>query len=325
MRIEQLKTKLLRELVVGLSASDLGTGIADMLPSTLCKIQAILGMYFPIASFIYTDGIGLMIYLSVRGTHTKNDLYPLIKYFHIMALMIPLIICVIISEKDVAGPSDSFGTGVCWIPYEHKEWRLLGGKVIEWLSWIFVLTTYFTTLYRIQRLDIPLELRATSRKMLFIPAIFVILRVPSAIRTLHDYILGERPMMWLSVLQAFGDYGQGFANGIWFVCFQQEVRREIHSYMFGPKHDRITTESETTEIAEMKNPASDLITAHGDTEQSYHSFPDILTQTQTVTSITRVETSSIDSDRSHTQTYGVAAGHGYDRHGQRRGNSDIEM
>jgi len=110
-----------------------------------------------------------MIYFSVRGKSTKKQLYSLMKYFHILAFLIPLIICIIIAGKDVAGPSDSFGTGVCWIPYEHKEWRLLGGKVIEWFSWIFVLTVYLSTLHRIQRLTIPNELRSTSRKMLLFP------------------------------------------------------------------------------------------------------------------------------------------------------------
>jgi len=164
---------------------------------------------------------------------TKNDLHSLVKYFHFLAVVVPLVICIIIAAYDVEGPDDGFGVGVCWIPYKYQEWRLLGGKVVEWSSWLFVLTCYFTTLYRLSKLNIPTDLRSTSLKMLFIPAIFVILRVPSAIRTIHDYVRGESPMMWLSVLQAFGDYGQGFANGIWFVCFQNEVRREIHSYIFG--------------------------------------------------------------------------------------------
>jgi len=123
----------------------------------------------------------------------------------------------------------------------------------------------------------------------------VILRVPSAIRTMHDYFEGEKPIMWLSVLQAFGDYGQGFANGLWFVMFQQEVRREIHSYVFGMQ--RITTEIETTEIAELKNTATELFPGQGtstDEDGIYRSFQDSNTHTPTLTSATRPENSSID-------------------------------
>jgi len=211
---------------------------------------------------------------------TKNDLHSLIKYFHFLALTIPLIICVIIAAYDVEGPDDGFGVGVCWIPYNHKEWRLLGGKVVEWSSWLFVLTCYFTTLYRLSKLNVPADLKSTSLKMLFIPAIFVILRVPSAIRTIHDYIRGESAMMWLSILQAFGDYGQGFANGIWFVCFQHEVRKEIQSYIFG-RTNHLMSSFESDVAAFLKGPGvggtindSKNISDHEGDDEVYHSLHD---------------------------------------------------
>jgi len=268
---EQLKTKLLRDLVVGLSACDLGTGIVDMLPNhsdLLCKSQALLGMYFPMASFIYTDAIGLMIYLSVVELRTKSDLNSMLKYIHILAFGIPFLICLVIAIEDVEGSDTGFGTGVCWIPVEHETWRLLGGKILEWTSWLFVLSVYLTTLWRISKLNIPTDLRTTSLKMLFIPAIFVILRVPSAIRTIHDYIYDESAIFWLSVMQAFGDYGQGFANGIWFVLFQHEVRREVLSFVLGKDTFALTSSSESDIVGFLKSaPGNNQVTGTSAQEQ----------------------------------------------------------
>jgi len=266
--IVNLKNKLLKDLVIGLSVCDLGTGIVDILPSyAVCKAQAILGMYFPMASFIYTDSIGLMIYLSVVELKTKRDLNSMLKYFHILAFTVPLILCIIIIVYDVEGDDNGFGTGVCWIPYKYQNWRLLGGKVLEWLSWVFVLCCYLTTLWRISKLNIPTDLRSTSLKLLFIPAIFVILRVPSAIRTIHDYLGGEQAIFWLSILQALGDYGQGFANGIWFVGFQPEVRREVKSYFFGQSADMTISSSESDLAAALKAPG---LTNASNTKNSTH-------------------------------------------------------
>jgi len=184
---------------------------------------------------------------------TKTDLNSWIKYGHILAFTIPAIICIIIAAFNVEGGDEGFGTGVCWIPYNYRNWRLLGGKILEWTSWLFVLSVYLTTLWRISKLNIPTDLRTTSLKMLFIPAIFVILRVPSAIRTIHDYIYDESGIFWLSVMQAFGDYGQGFANGIWFVLFQHEVRREVLSFVLGKDTFALTSSSESDIVGFLKS------------------------------------------------------------------------
>jgi len=227
---EELKHKLLRALVIGLSLCDLGTGLVDVLPhqsEKLCKAQALLGMYFPMASFIYTDAIGLMIYLTVIESRGKDYLAPFILYVHLVSLLLPLLFIIIIAAFDVEGDDNGFGTGVCWISIDHQNWRLLGGKLLEWCSWFFVMTVYLTTLYKLKKMVVQHDTRSTSFKLLFIPAIFIFLRVPSAIRTIHDYLYGESPLFWLAIFQALGDYGQGFANGLWFLVFQSEARRLI--------------------------------------------------------------------------------------------------
>jgi len=179
------------------------------------------------ASFLYTDAIGLMIYLSVVQSRQKQDLSALMPIIHVISFTIPLILAATVAVANVEGSDPGFGTGVCWIPESEKYWRLVGGKVVEWASWIFVSCTYLPTLIHVAKLNIKKDFNLTALKLLFIPTIFIILRVPSGVRTIHDYAVGEQGILWLSILQALGDYGQGFANGIWFIIFQREVRNQL--------------------------------------------------------------------------------------------------
>jgi hypothetical protein len=70
-----------RQLLVWLSVADLFSALAYMIPASpldhdqaLCKSQAILGMFFPIASFLWTDCIAYYVYMVVAHLDKRFSL-----------------------------------------------------------------------------------------------------------------------------------------------------------------------------------------------------------------------------------------------------------
>jgi hypothetical protein len=89
------------------------------------------------------------------------------------------------------------------------QFRLVGGKVVEWSSLLLVLACYALTLVRMNKLN---QETSIKTRLAFIPFIFVVLRVralsrvkraepspqvPSAIRTIHDYAVGPQRLFLL--------------------------------------------------------------------------------------------------------------------------------
>jgi hypothetical protein len=60
-------------------------------------------------------------------------------------------------------------------------------------------------------------------RLIWIPLVFILLRLPSCMRTVQDIIWGKREITWLSVLQVIGDPGQGVANGVCFVLCRGDI------------------------------------------------------------------------------------------------------
>lgn len=71
---------------------------------------------------------------------------------------------------------------------------------------------------------------ASSARFIFVPGAFIILRIPSCIRTIHDYLHQGTPdpsgLFVLAVLQAVGDPGQGFVNGVFFCFGKGDIRQD---------------------------------------------------------------------------------------------------
>jgi len=226
------QSKLLRRPIVVLSVCDLITGIAYLLPNesdSMCIAQALLGMLFPIASFLATDLIGLVLFLTVAMVNLKqSDMMRIIDLSLVGVIVIPIILVGIIAIADVEGRSPGFGSGVCWIREGHEWWRLAGGKIVEWFSFLFLLIVYLATLYQVKKIGHLMTAgqrnRASSLRLIFIPMAFIILRIPSAIRTIHDLASGEESIYWLSIMQALGDPGQGIVNGLCFALCKNQVR-----------------------------------------------------------------------------------------------------
>lgn len=124
----------------------------------------------------------------------------------------------------------------CWIRGDKPfYWHIIAGKGVEWSSYLVVTVIYigvFMDLRRTADQQLLLTHRAgptwkiTEKKLLAIPIIFIILRLPGTIRT--AYMIANphgtgAGGVWV-YLQAIGDSGQGIANGLLFGLFTEKVR-----------------------------------------------------------------------------------------------------
>jgi hypothetical protein len=104
-----------RKLLVWLCIADFLTAVVYIFPTQinssndLCVAQAFLGIYFPVASFVWTDCIALYVYLIVSSLKRRSSLLrsssSLFIGFHIVSWTIPLICAVSVYATGHAGRS----------------------------------------------------------------------------------------------------------------------------------------------------------------------------------------------------------------------------
>jgi hypothetical protein len=177
---ETMRQKKGRQLIFWLSFSDFGTSIVYFLSTfehsnhntSLCKSLALLGIFFPIASFFWTDYIAWHIYITIaeRKIKTTKEWISLMRIFHILAWGCGTVCILIIGIFDHAGRGGENTGGWCWVEASEKTliyWELIGGKFIEWTScfiWLplmYLLT--IRTLYLLERSDRAVRTLSSSR------------------------------------------------------------------------------------------------------------------------------------------------------------------
>jgi G protein-coupled receptor 157 len=238
-----------RRLLFILSICDLITAVAYLLNSdessgnitTLCKAQAALNIFGNQASFFWTDFISLFLFLSRKyGVKHASRYIPL---FHIISWGWPILSVILVANYETWGTDNGETTAYwCWISSDITSplmWRLIAGKAVEWTSCVFITIMYIfvfvdlrkkvdqspATQLLITHRTGNASWKNTEKKLLAIPFIFVILRTSGTIRTVYEAVRHE-PLEYtfLVVLQAIGDSGQGFANGLLFGLFTGKVR-----------------------------------------------------------------------------------------------------
>jgi hypothetical protein len=130
--------------------------------NALCETSALLGIFFPVASFLWTDCIAYFLYLVVsnRTAYEPYNWSNLLWWFHAFVWSLSLATIVLVFAFGHAGYSSDDDTndnsagntgGWCWItannPQERFMWELIGGKFIEWTSCLIVLPFLYTTVY----------------------------------------------------------------------------------------------------------------------------------------------------------------------------------
>lgn len=143
--------------------------LGDNHDTAFCVSTSLLDIFFPVASFLWTDFIAYYFYLAVRSRSYSNpyNWKRVLLIFHIIAWSVSALVVIFVVSFDHAGRSsnddnDDFAntTGVwCWIkansPQETFIWEMIGGKFIEWLSALVIVPCLYISvgiqLYRIDQ------------------------------------------------------------------------------------------------------------------------------------------------------------------------------
>ena len=267
-----------RRLILWLSVADLGTTTVFMLNLTACSdcqncsqttqlFFTISGIFWPVASCLWTDCIGLYIYGASTGKSWINLTKRLFITFHLISWSIPLILGQMVfglyfSDSYSVEFTSHYTGGWCWV--DSLSLQLSSKIVIETMSYGFMLFIHIVTYRRLQRMQRSKNLfhrsgrghggrgrdgghrhhsescKQSKIKLLFIrlrliPIIFLITRMPGALRVIygqlvhHEMIQGNVTMEGvLMVGQAFCEPLQGFCNALLFLCCVSEVKNAIY-------------------------------------------------------------------------------------------------
>lgn len=233
-----------RRLLVILSFCDLITAIAYLIrvgnyepgQSTACHAQAALNVFANQASFFWTDFIALFVFLSRKyGMKYASRFIP---FFHFLSWGWPIISVALVGSFGMWGYDNGAATADwCWIKgNQNFYWHIIAGKGVEWASCVLITIIYIGVFLDLRKAADQQQLlltprggttwKITEKKLLAIPFIFIILRLPGTIRTVYLMVHPNHPItyQWLAVMQAIGDSGQGLANGLLFGVFTEKVR-----------------------------------------------------------------------------------------------------
>lgn len=166
------RTKSATQLIFWLSVADFSTAVVYLCASfesnkdentTWCQVTALLGIFFPVASFMWTDFIAFYLYSLIMWNRfrTLEEWEKTMKKFHIYAWGTALICISLVAGFDHAGkdPDSSDNTGGwCWVRANSKlqlfVWEMVGGKLVEWTSAFIVLPyLYAASAYRLITLE----------------------------------------------------------------------------------------------------------------------------------------------------------------------------
>lgn len=134
----------------------------------VCEALALIDIFFPVASFLWTDFIAYYLYLVVQN-RTASYAFSwkrLLVAFHVIAWSVSLLVVLLVLFTRHAGRNnddsnddklDNTG-GWCWIEANDKQerfvWELIGGKLVEWISGLIVVPVlYIFVAVRLYQID----------------------------------------------------------------------------------------------------------------------------------------------------------------------------
>ncbi|KAJ8303200.1 hypothetical protein KUTeg_019596 [Tegillarca granosa] len=176
-----------------------------------CKFQSALTIYSSISSFSWTVIIGVCLFYSiVKSQPAFTSTY--MKLFHIVSWGLPGFITTMALAVDVLGYDQTLDQASwCWIDPRVQNalfWQFFTGKFWEILSYIFIVVLY-TTIIKKGKSKLKKKskniVQDANRKLLFVPFVFIVLRVWGTLRFLlgffaHDYA-SSAEASWIVPLQ----------------------------------------------------------------------------------------------------------------------------
>ena len=123
-------------------------------PGRLCTWLGLAGIYFPVASFLYTDAIAVLLWRTVSAPHRRLNRRLFSIVTHVTCWLLPACVVLAVALAHKAGYTGDgrINTGGwCWISADGGSvllWEVIGGKAIEWLSSIVLVPFFYYRVYR---------------------------------------------------------------------------------------------------------------------------------------------------------------------------------
>jgi len=232
------------KLIIALAWSDLIYSIANIMSqfqgsrpevSLFCKIEGALRAVSYIPSLFFTTCIAIICYKTTRyGKNFKEDRFFIITSSLISVFCLSVVLAPFYNKKYIAFKNSDF---YCEISYSEDAESSRSKVVIELvlevipvLGGIIVnLVAYIATIKRLNRLHASFlgVLNVSLRKLLWYPAVMMIVFVPSALDNLF-LACGEKPPFALTALHLFMTHSIGFSNAIVY-----GIQRNLHQSMNG--------------------------------------------------------------------------------------------
>lgn len=242
-----------RQLLLFLSVADLFSaasyfyGVLRDFQTTSwdCIAQGALSTFSNTSSFFWTMAVALYLYITIVQSQ-QSLAEHMVYWFHLISWGVPLVITVTAVCLQKIGYDASYvSVGWCWINIQAEDrliWMLLAGKAWEILAYLVLPVLYLRIKKHIGRAHRALseyrpilaaapvyQPRAIAdKKLIFIPIIFIFLRIWSTIRfilTLCESPAVHNPI--LVVLHGIGNSFQGGANCIMFVLCTRVIRTRL--------------------------------------------------------------------------------------------------
>ena len=222
---------------------------------SVCEVQALLTIFAETSSFCWTAAVSVFLYLDNRpdmdhaccaGFSPRANQARFLVGSALVAFGYPLVVSLCVWRWAVLGESADSGPRWCFLVQHQPHgtlWRIVAAygpiwiclavcagcylAVVQWAREVDAATVSFEA-----GSDIKLLGRsgtgsheARTRKFLFIPCVFVLLRIWGTANRSYQMIAGtEEGLAGLNQLQALGDPAQGFVNAVFFGLLTQPVR-----------------------------------------------------------------------------------------------------
>ena len=154
-----------RKIILFISIGDLFVAITNIVGVyghsnfLTCKIEATLSIVAILSSFFWTVFLSVYFYVTICRKITLEKEARMMRFFHVTAWGIPLVLAAIaLGDKAVGNLNDFVSSGWCWIKYNHHQewwkvmlWMFLAGKGWEILAYVTICVFYVLVKLQIRR------------------------------------------------------------------------------------------------------------------------------------------------------------------------------
>lgn len=151
-----------RQLIYWLSMSDfISSGVYFVSSfekagstSAACETLALIGIFFPVSSFLWTDFIAYYLYRMIvqNQFYSQEEWQSVMRIFHFISWGAAGMCVLFVAAFGHAGKDSNNTGGWCWVKasgnYELFIWEMVGGKLVELTSCVVILPLLYTVAIR---------------------------------------------------------------------------------------------------------------------------------------------------------------------------------